>query len=75
MGCDVAYESGQPLAIAYASGPVHVLLDQNGDGDFIDASEHTTLDQGGGAELEMALNGTDRAVIAVNGFLLVKQTF
>lgn len=74
QGCDVAYESGQPLAVAYASGPVHVLLDQNGDGDFTDPNENTTIAQNGGAELEMALDGVDRAVIAVNGFLLVRQT-
>jgi hypothetical protein len=73
-GCDVAYKPGQPLAVAYTAPVVHLLLDRNADGDFADANEDVLFDKTGGAELEMALNGNDRAIVAVTGFLLLQQT-
>jgi hypothetical protein len=73
-GCDVAYKPGQPLAVAYTAPLVHLLLDRNADGDFADANENIPFDKNGGAELELALNGTDRAIVAVSGFLLLQQT-
>ena len=73
-GCDVAYKSGQPLAVAYNASTVHLLLDKNDDGDFADTGENTVLDKAGAAEMELTLNGTDRAFIAVNGFILIGIT-
>jgi hypothetical protein len=72
--CDVAYKPGQPLALAYNEGTIHLRLDKNNDGDFADTGEDTALDRAGGAEMELALNGVDRAFIAVSGFILVGIT-
>lgn len=73
-GCDVAYKPGQPLAVAYTAPTVHLRLDKNNDGDFADAGEDRGLERSGGAEMEMALNGANRAFMAVNGFILIGIT-
>jgi len=74
--CDVAFKPGQPLAVIHnAGGNIHLLLDKNGDGDFADAGEDLSgFNQTGAGESRLALNGVNRAVIAVQGFLLIAPT-
>jgi hypothetical protein len=60
--------------VAYNEATVHLRLDKNNDGDFADTGEDTVLDKVGGAEMELALNGANRAFIAVNGFILIGIT-
>ena len=72
--CDVAKKPGQPLAVMHNGGGLKLLVDKNGDGDFADAGEVTSFPQTAGAEARLAVNGTDRSVIAVSGQLVIGTT-
>jgi hypothetical protein len=75
--CDVAFRAGQPLAVMHSIGQaLTLLLDKTGDGDFADAGETTavpgvlvTSPNG-----QLALNGTNRAAIAVLDLIRILPT-
>jgi hypothetical protein len=72
--CDVAKKPGQPLAVMHNAGGLKLLVDKNNDGDFADAGEVTTFPQSVNGEGRLAVNGVDRAVIAVPGQLVIAPT-
>jgi hypothetical protein len=66
--------AGHPAVVYSSVSSVYLARDLNDDGDFADTGEDTVLDKAGGAEMEMTLNGGNRAFMAVNGFILIGVT-
>ena len=74
--CDVVGGGGVALAVAHNADDVRLLVDRDGNGDFLGVDENLILVSGGGStqQLRLGLNASGRAFVATDTQVVVDPT-
>ena len=73
-GCDVAGAPGFDFAVAHDANGIRLLVDRDGNGDFLGGTENLQLDTGTSDHIEINYNSVGFPFVLTDGSIFVDPT-